>query len=547
MVQQLVGGGGGEQLVRVERIFLLLIGLFLGTGAGVPAAQQVPGPGPGLRNGVPGNLSDMVGGAANLLDAPVSRTEYVIGPGDGVTLSMFGEINALHQLAVTPEGTVVIPGVGVVDVLGLNMDQAQARVREQVLRYYRNIGIHLTLSRIRQFRVYVVGDVMAPGAQIASATTRVSEVVPAVLDTARAVLPRNIVLRRASGESLSVDLVRFRQTGDFGANPMLREGDALIVPAVDRTVHIHGRVAFPGRYEHRPGETLAELLTIANGGGSFPADASDTIRLSRVMERNGQEVHAFSRSDALGGGGAAFIVEPFDALYIPAVSDFKQQHTATVTGQVRFPGTYPIRPEATTVRDLVALAGGFVEDASLTSASLRRKSAPGSENRLRQLQNVPAELLSSQERRVLQAGSRGGDNNVIINFERLFAEGEDAFNQVLRGGDSLSVPRQREEVTILGAVLQPGLVQHVPGADHNYFVRLAGGYGRNADRRDVVVIRAGSGSRINASDTRTIEPGDAIIVPYRERRDYLRALQTTNSVVMTTTGLVLTFLALFRR
>jgi polysaccharide biosynthesis/export protein len=525
---------------------LLLCSVFLALGAGTVGAQQGGGTGAGLRNGTAGSFSEIIDGPANLLDAPVSRTEYVLGPGDGVALSIFGEMNALHQLAVTPEGTVVIPAVGVVDVLGLNLDEAQARVREQVLRFYRNIGIHLTLARIRQFRVYVVGDVVTPGAQVVSATTRVSEVVPAVLDTARVVMPRNVVLRRASGESLVVDLVRFQQTGDFHANPTMRDGDALIVPAVDRTVQIHGRVGFPGLYEHRPNETLAELLAIANGGSSFPSDASDTIRVSRAVERNRQEVHLFSRSDALGPRGAAFVLHPFDALYVPAVSEFGQQRTATITGQVHFPGTYPIHPEVTTVRELVEMAGGFTPDASLVTATLRRRGKDAPADRMQQLRSVPPELLSSRERRVLQAASQGGDAQVAVDFQQLFIAGDDAFNHLIQDRDSLSVPRRQQEVAILGAVLRPGLVQHVPGQDVRQLIQLAGGYGRNADRGGTVVVKAGSGVRVDAEDVRSLDPGDAIVVPYRERFDYLRALQTTSTVVTTITGLVLTFLAFVR-
>jgi polysaccharide biosynthesis/export protein len=254
-------------------------------------------------------------------------------------------------------------------------------------------------------------------------------------------------------------------------------------------------------------------------------------------------VYSFSRAEATGDRGREFVFQPFDAVYVANIADFGQRHIAGVEGQVRYPGTYPIEPDVTTVRDLVEMAGGFLEDASLTSASLRRRPQASNEQRLRQLRSVPPELLSSHERRILQAGSRSDDSNVVIDFRRLFIEGADAYDQVLRGGDQLVVPRRQEEVAILGAVLEPGLVQHVPGRGVRHFVELAGGHSRNADRGGTVVIRAGSGNRVDASDVRSIEPGDAIVVPYRERRDYFRALQTTSTVVTTVTGLVLTFLA----
>lgn len=531
-------------LLRALIAVLGILPLCMGLGTETSAQQSTSSPRSSSFS-VPREL-DAAGTAPLLLDAPIGRTEYLLGPGDVIDLSIFGELNVLHRLPVTPEGTVVIPTVGVVDVLDLNLDQAQTRVSAAVLRYFRNVGIHLTISQIRSFKVFVVGDVPLPGVRIASAATRVSEVLPFEPDSLREVLPRNVLLRRASGEAITVDLVRFRQTGDLSANPTLREGDALVVPMVDRTVRVYGRVSFPGVYEHRSGESLAQLLGIANGGGGFPVDASDSIRVSRAVDRSRQQVYSFTQAEAAGDRGQGFVLEPFDAVYVPEISDYRRQHSATVEGQVLYPGTYPIQPDTTTVRDLVAMAGGFAPDASLTSASLRRQPQGDNGRRLRQLQNVPPELLTSQERRVLQAGTQGNDTHVVIDFQRLFVQGEDAYNQVLRGGDTLSVPRRQEEVAILGAVLQPGLVQHVPGQNVRHFVQLAGGYSRKADRGDVVVIKAGSGSRIDAGEVRSVDPGDAIVVPFKERRDYLRALQTTSTVVTTVTGLVLTFLAFVR-
>ena len=526
------------------RYLRLVAALALFVAGIIPAHAQVAG---GASRGLSGptvTLQAPISTAPMLLDAPISRKDYLLGPGDVVDLSVFGEINQLHQLVVTPEGTLVVPAVGVTNVLGLNLDQAQARVRESMSRYFQNIGIHLTLSRIRQFKVFVLGDTESPGVQVASAATRVSEVIPA--DTLRQILPRNILLRRGSGDTVRVDLVRFRQLGDMSANPTLREGDALLIPAVDETVRVFGRVAYPGTYEHRPGETLADLLAVVNGGRRFPADAADSLRLSRIEGRDRLRTYTFSQADALGAIGRAMVLAPFDALYVPSVSDYKQQHTATVLGQVVNPGAYPVDPDSTTVRDLVRLAGGFAPDASLTGATLQRQRQLASERMLRQLRSVPPELLSSSERRILQASSREDETNVVIDFERLFSEGEDAFDQPVRGGDTLSIPRQRDEITIVGAVLQPGVVQHVPGYRAADFVRLAGGFSRKADPGDAVVVKAGSGSRIDASEVRSIDPGDMIVVPFRERRNYLQMLQTTSGVVTTVSGLVLTVLALTR-
>ncbi len=471
-----------------------------------------------------------------LLDAPISRTTYLLGAADMVDVALFGDLSTLYALTVTPEGTLVIPTVGVVGVLGLNLNEAQARVREAVLRYYRNVDVTLSLSRVRTFKVFVVGNVPSPGVRVASAATRVSELLPAS-DGVR----RNVLLRRASGDTVRVDLVRFTQAGDLSANPTLREGDAVIVPIADESVQLYGRVFFAGTYEYRANESLAELLSVANGGGSFPASAADTIRLSRFTPDGGREFLVLSRDEATGARGRALMLRPGDAIYVPEMANFRRQRVATVAGQVARPGVYPIRPDTTTVRELVELAGGLTPDASLTNATLRR-SAEG-----RTAASAPAasaESLSPQERQIQRIRAQGDESNVVIDFQRLFAAGGSASDQTLRSGDLLSIPERRTEVAVLGAVRTPGLVQYTPGMPPSHFVGLAGWYTRGADWRDAVVLRAKLGTPIPARDVGELEPGDAIVVPFRERRTVLERLATTQAVAGITSGLIFTIIGL---
>ncbi|HET8655691.1 MAG TPA: polysaccharide biosynthesis/export family protein, partial [Longimicrobiaceae bacterium] len=232
-----------------------------------------------------------------LLDAPVQANRYVLGPGDRVDISMFGALNRIVPVDVSPGGELVIPGVGIVPVGGLTLADAETRVRAAVLRLYQNVGVHLTLASVRRFKVYVIGDVPSPGVRIASAATRVSEVVPTASAAAESVyLHRNVLVRRGPGDSVSVDLVRFRLAGKLDSNPMLREGDVVVVPVVNERVFVYGRVSYPGAYEFRSGETLAELLRIANGGGGLAPDAADTIRVSRSLGPQHQEQLSFTRA-----------------------------------------------------------------------------------------------------------------------------------------------------------------------------------------------------------------------------------------------------------
>lgn len=533
-------------MTRFRFVLAGLLGTLLAGGAGQSWAQQGSVAGadtlPSAARGV--TLSPAAG---QPLDAPIRRSEYLLGPGDVVSLSLLGEQNLLYTLDVTPEGTVIVPGVGVVRVLGLNLDEAQARVRSTVLRFYRNVDVSLTLAQVRTFKVFLLGDVAIPGVRLASSATRVSEIVAGARQSS--VAPRNILLRRATGDSMRVDLARFFLAGDLTANPTLQAGDVLVLPAVDETVEVFGRVFYPGTYEFRQGESLAALLAVANGGAEFPSNAADTIRVTRFVNPTQREFLTFSRADAIGARGHALVLRPSDAVFIPAVANFRRQRTATVTGQVVRPGVYPIRPDTTTVRDLVALAGGFTADASLASATLRRGSderagLQGLQTTAAGLENAPRESLSREEQEIQRIRSQGDETNVVIDLQQLFARGQDAYDQTLRSGDVLTVPERRNDVAVLGAVRTPGLVQYTPGQGPVYYVRQAGWYTRRADVRDAVVLRAKLGTPVQLSEARALEPGDVVVVPFRQRRTLVERLATTQAIASIVSGVIFTVIGL---
>jgi protein involved in polysaccharide export with SLBB domain len=499
--------------------------------------------------------------AAPLLDRPINRAEYRLGAGDEVSVAILGDVNRLYTVAVMPEGTVLVPTIGVARVGGLNLDEAEARVRAMVLRYYRNVEVRVGLSRVRQFKVFVVGDVQDPGVRVASAVTRVSEVVREPSPTGA--IRRNVLLRRSGGDTLSVDLARFLLAGDLAQDPVLREGDVLVLPTIDETIRIHGRVSYPGTYEYRRGESLADFLTVATGGAGFPANAADTVRLSRFVSNQQREHLVMTRAEALGARGRATLLQPFDGLFVPEVSNYRVQRIATVAGLVVYPGTYPIRPDTTTVAELVAMAGGLRPEASLPEATLRREPAPDLRAqtrtageraapperaaRLPQEQALQQEAalaaLSRQERRVMQINNESIDTYVAIDLTVPSGSPGSGLDQRLRSGDVLTVPERRNEVTVLGAVARPGIVSFVPGQPLSHYVTVAGGFVREADRGDLTVLRPRSGARLGWRDVQAVEPGDRIIVPYREHRTVLERVQTVQGVLTTISGTVLAILA----
>lgn len=506
--------------------------MFLTAGGG--AAQVLP---PGAT--VDSTPRPEAAPARTLLDVPVDRTQYRLGADDVLSIAVYGELNLQFSPKVSPEGTVVVPGLGFVQVGGLTVEAAEQRIRQLVLRNYRNVNVHVSLSSVRHFKVFLVGDVPRAGVHAATAVTRLSEVVP--LSDVYGVVRRQVLIRRSRGDSTVVDLARFTHLGSLESNPFLTEGDALVVTPVQRTVRVVGRVNYPGTYEYVNGETLADFLNLVNGGAAWRGDAADTIRLSRVSE-NGQETLLLAVSDVRGELGRTLRLQPFDALYVPEKSHYMEQHLAVVTGEVARPGAYPIEPGRTTARDLVDMAGGFTELASLVNATLRRP-PPERGTVPAELQRIPPELMSATERRIAQIRAQGDETNVVIDFRQMFAAGQAGYDQPLLSGDALHVPRRRDEITVLGAVKEPGIVSYQPGLGPGQYIRRVGGYSARADKGNVVVLKGKLGTRLQAEDVKQLEPGDMVVAPFKEPRSFMDTLRDVSAVLTPLATIVLTVIA----
>ncbi|HXG00725.1 MAG TPA: polysaccharide biosynthesis/export family protein, partial [Bacteroidota bacterium] len=140
--------------------FLVCVGTLIG----LPARAQLPGSLsiPDLLKMRPETRTDVaqITGKSFALDAPVDPAEYVVGPGDVFALNIWSSMPVEHQLTVTPEGTLLIPNVGVAQVRDQTLEQVKKTVAAMVARRYTNSEVTLTLLAPRKIVVQISGDVL---------------------------------------------------------------------------------------------------------------------------------------------------------------------------------------------------------------------------------------------------------------------------------------------------------------------------------------------------------------------------------------------------
>lgn len=440
--------------------------------------------------------------------------------------------------------------------------------------------IHIPpLSPTLDSAVMVAGNLYTAGAYEYHAGMRLTDVIGSVDDLKPNSDLHYVLIRRELPpdrrvEVLSADLTEALAHSGASADPMLMPRDQVTVfdlstsrdhiiqPILnelslestaeqpEQVVTVAGEVNVPGQYPLELGMRVTDLV---RAGGGFAAGAySGTAELTRyVVGPDGTRhtrIFDLDLAQALRGDPQADLrLEPYDVLSIKQVSQWVDQETVTLRGQVRFPGTYTIRP-GETLKSVLGRAGGltqyaFPQGAIFTRVELRERE----QAQMDQLAaRMKVELGVLALRAVVSsagsnAGGGGASTNSLIMGKALLQEieSEKAVGRlviklpgivreppnspddvVLRGGDELLVPKFEQEVTVIGEVQDPTSHLYNPNLSRDDYVRLSGGLTSEADGKRVYVVRAdgsviaNEGSRwFNRGSNVQIEPGDTIVVP----------------------------------
>jgi len=208
------------------------------------------------------NSSQVLGAMDSI---PVGN-DYILGPGDTLSLNLWGAINARHELTVDRTGEIMIPKVGVVKVWGLSYDQGRDAINKAVGRYYKNFEMSLTLGRLRTIQVFVVGEVEAPGSYSVSSLSTVINALSAAGGPSRNGSLRTIKITRSGQAPQDVDLYDMFLSGDRSKDVRLQNGDTIFVPVIGPVVAVAGEVRPPAIYEIKRAATLPDVLGIAGCG-----------------------------------------------------------------------------------------------------------------------------------------------------------------------------------------------------------------------------------------------------------------------------------------
>ena len=275
------------------------------------------------------------------IDLPAGP-DYMVGPGDGLAIDLWGGVSQRISRTVDRQGRISLPESGPVLVSGHSLAEVQQTVQKILRANYRDVSADVSLSRLRTIRVYVVGEVLEPGAyDISSLSTPLNALFQAGGISDRGSL-RNIKHFRGNSLVEDVDAYDLLLHGVRSEMAHLESGDTLLVAPMGPEVTIEGMVRRPARYELRGEKTLSDALDLA--GGILPAAALQHIEVQRLIAHEKRtmltlDISAASDADAIGKQLSAFKIQDGDQIHIFPIAPYNED-AIYLQGHVVRPGRY---------------------------------------------------------------------------------------------------------------------------------------------------------------------------------------------------------------
>jgi polysaccharide biosynthesis/export protein len=312
------------------------------------------------------------------IDLPVGP-DYVVGPGDTLSIDLWGGISQHLTRTVDRQGRISLPESGPVPVSGRNLGDVQTSVQRILRGQYRDISADVSVSRLRTVRVYVVGEVAEPGAyDVSSLSTPLNALIAAGGITPRGSMRQ---LKHYRGKELiqEVDAYDLLLHGVRSDVQPLQSGDTLLVPPTGQEVIVEGMVRRPAIYELRDESTLSQILELA--GGILPTAALRNIEVERVEAHQKRTMLSVNLTTIDGDAEVskqldAFKIRGGDRVHIFPIAGYNED-AIYLQGHVLRPGKYSYK-EGMKLTDIISSYHDLLPEPAPHYAEIIRINAPDS-------------------------------------------------------------------------------------------------------------------------------------------------------------------------
>lgn len=378
---------------------------------------------------------------------------YILGPGDAVYIDIYGASQKTIESTISPDGEVTIEGFGPVQVSGLTVAQANARLRSTLGARYSSSKIKLTVGQTRSIMINVMGEVKNPGTYTLPAFATVFHALYMAGGTNDIGTLRNIKVYRNNRLVSVVDIYDYILNGKLTGNVRLADNDVIAVGPYDCLVNITGKVKRPMFYEMKRNESVGTLLKYAGG---FTGDAYK--KSVRIVRKTGREYSVYNVDEF---DMSAFQLADEDSVSVDSILP-RFSNMVEIKGAVFRPGMYQVGGDINSVRTLIEHADGLREEAFTARAVMHRMKKD------RTLEVVPVDVEGILDGTVPDIPIQNNDVLFIPTKQEMMEE---------------------QTITIHGEVQYPGIYKYADNETLEDFVLQAGGLKQTASTVKVEVSR----------------------------------------------------------
>lgn len=378
---------------------------------------------------------------------------YRLGAGDMVIIDVWGASQETIQETISPDGVIVIEGVGPCKIGGMSVAEASSYLKEQLGKFYSGSNIQLAIGETRSIQVQVMGEVKIPGTYTLSSLSSAFNALYAAGGISDIGTLRDIKVYRQSKLVATIDVYDYIINGNARGDIRLDDNDIVVVGPYDALVEIRGKVKRPMFYEMKKNENLSSLLSYSGG---FAGDAYK--KNIRVTRKNGAEYSVYTVDEF---DWNSFSMSDGDSVFVDSIIP-RYSNMVEIRGAVFHSGKYQMDGRINTVRELVKAAEGLREDAFTARAVMHR-----------QKEDLTLEVLAVDIKGIM-------DGSIA--------------DIPLRKNDVLFIPSKREmeggrTLSIMGEVHYPGVYVYAENTALEDLVLQAGGLTDAASSVKVDVYR----------------------------------------------------------
>ncbi len=306
---------------------------------------------------------------ANIDNLP-ANDNYILGPNDTISISLWGKIEKQFNLTLDKEGNIFIPEIGNLNLNKLKFSQAKKLIQNALTSKYVNFQLSITLNSFKSIKVFVLGEVTNPGSYLLSSFSSMLIALYQANGPEKMGSLRNIKLIRNKKTIYTLDLYRYLMRGDSTNDVELKDNDIIFVSTIGNVVAIQGLVKRPAIYELNGRTSVYDIINFA--GGLAPSSYYKLIQVERI--KNGQakvmldlkfnslkeQVHSLQ----------AFYVQDGDVVSILPISE-EIKNLVSIEGNIERPGNYQFKP-GLTLEKLIKMADGLATDSYLKRVEIYR-------------------------------------------------------------------------------------------------------------------------------------------------------------------------------